>query len=75
MDKSFEIIQFIESFFNLSAGKISKDTVALDITGWDSLKHTDLLLAIEEKFNLQFELHEMISMDNVGDICTIVNTK
>lgn len=50
-------------------------TSSADIHSWDSLNHIVLMNAIEEKFNIKFDLDEMLSMLNFGDICSAVDRK
>jgi acyl carrier protein len=42
----------------------SPDTIA----NWDSLKHMNLILAIEEEFSVAFSDNEVAGMQNVGSI-------
>ena len=46
----------------------SPDSVA----GWDSLRHMQLVLALEESFGVQFAVEDMEAMFNVGAIVEIV---
>lgn len=41
---------------------------AKDVHGWDSIRHVQLILALEEEFNIQFPLGELQAMKNVGDL-------
>ena len=40
-----------------------------DIEQWDSLNHAMLIDAVEKKYNIKFDLMDMLSMQSVGDIC------
>ena len=55
--------------------QINLETSAQDIENWDSLNHVMLIAAIENKYNISFELDEMINFKNVGDILTAVQSK
>ena len=39
-----------------------------DVARWDSFRNFDLMMAIEDAFNIQFEVEEVSGMMNVGDI-------
>ena len=54
---------------------VSMDTSAKDIEKWDSLNHVLLIAELENKFNISFELDEMITFKNVGDIINSINSK
>ena len=51
--------------------KSSPDT----IESWDSLKHMNMIVALEEEFNVQFTDDEVIEMLDYKLICMIVNNK
>jgi len=51
---------------------ISESTTAKDIEDWDSLEHINLVLALEDRFNLKFTMDEVVGMENVGDMINIV---
>jgi len=51
---------------------VTESTVADDIEDWDSLEHINLVLALEQRFNLKFSMDEVIGMKNVGDMVDIV---
>ncbi len=55
--------------------QINMETSAKDIENWDSLNHVMLVAAIESKYDISFELDEMIEFKNVGDILNAVNSK
>jgi len=50
---------------------LSLTTSPNDIGSWDSLNHILLIKRIEEEFQFEFDLFEVIELKNTGDI---VNT-
>jgi acyl carrier protein len=46
-----------------------------DVPEWDSLKHIQLLSSIEEKFNIQIDFEESISMVDVKGILNLITQK
>ena len=47
---------------------VTETTTAADIDGWDSLMHITLLSAVEDEFDISFQMKEVVKMKNVGDI-------
>jgi|TARA_R110002110_G_scaffold12718_1_gene60822 acyl carrier protein len=47
---------------------LTPTTSAVDIEGWDSLRHIELILVIESHFGIQFHSREVDSMSNIGDL-------
>ena len=55
--------------------ELSDNTSSGDVQAWDSLNHVMLISKIENQFNIKFELTDMLSMQNFGEICRAVETK
>jgi len=45
------------------------------ITGWDSLTHPELITAIEEKLNIDFDFKELASIKNIADLVSLIESK
>lgn len=51
---------------------INDNTVSSDIEGWDSLEHINLIVSIEKEFGIKFNMSEVTSMHNVGEMVDII---
>jgi acyl carrier protein len=58
--------------FGVSAEQISDEATPHDIKGWDSIKHMNLVLALEEEFDIKFEDAEIPSLVNFQIIAATV---
>jgi acyl carrier protein len=54
---------------------LKPETTANDVEGWDSLSHINLMMAVENRFNIRFSQKEVISFKNVGDLARCVEGK
>jgi acyl carrier protein len=45
------------------------------ITGWDSLTHPELITAIEEKLDIDFDFKELASIKNIADLVSLIESK
>jgi acyl carrier protein len=54
---------------------LSDKTTAANIEGWDSMEHINLVLQIEEEFNLRFNMKDIKSLANVGEMVDLVQRK
>ncbi len=54
---------------------LSPETTANDVEGWDSLSHVNLILAVENCFNIRFNHKEVVGFKNVGDLARCVESK
>jgi acyl carrier protein len=55
--------------------KISPETTAKDVAGWDSLMHVTLIVSVERAFQTRFSSHEVASLKNVGELLTLIEAK
>ena len=46
-----------------------------DIAGWDSLTNLRLVLTVQKVFGVKFTAHEITSLNNVGELATLVQAK
>ena len=51
---------------------VSETTTADDIEEWDSLEHINLLAAVEQEFGMKFNMGQVVSMKNVGEMADII---
>jgi acyl carrier protein len=54
---------------------ITREMIAQDIEGWDSLRHVQLISAVESAFSIKFKLREVLGMKNVGDLIDLIHIK
>ncbi len=54
---------------------IKPETTAKSVAGWDSLAHIQLLVAVEQAFNVRFNTGEVASLANVGEMVALIATK
>ena len=54
---------------------VTDATTANDIDDWDSLEHINLLAAIEQEFGMKFNMGQVVSMKNVGEMADIIISK
>lgn len=72
----FEQIQGIASdLFGVPAAQITGESSTESIEAWDSTQHLNFVLALEEKFNVQFSPEEMEEMRNIENTVKLVENK
>ena len=52
--------------------QVTDATTADDIEEWDSLEHINLLAAVEQEFGMKFNMGQVVSMKNVGEMADII---
>ena len=48
---------------------LNDTTATHDIESWDSLNHIQMITAVEKRYNIRFDLNELLNFKNVGDLC------
>jgi len=51
---------------------VNDDTTASDVDGWDSLSHISLLAAIEDEFDIKFDMKAVQGLKNVGAMVDLI---
>lgn len=67
-----KIKRAVASTFGLPLDEISDSLSPEEVRGWDSLGHLRLVMALQESFGIEFEVDEIMNMENVAKIKEIV---
>lgn len=54
---------------------IRPEMTANEVDGWDSLSHVNLIVTIEQRFNIRFSQKELLTLRNVGDLLAVIASK
>jgi acyl carrier protein len=64
-----------QSAFDVDPATITVDTTPDYIPAWDSMGHVTLASSLEKEFGLTFDVDDLMEMENVKEICRIVESK
>tara|TARA_B100001250_G_C19561740_1_gene683622 strand:- start:365 stop:616 length:252 start_codon:yes stop_codon:yes gene_type:complete len=70
-----KIKKVFSDVFAVQSTKINNNTSFDNFEPWDSLKHTNLIIALEETFNIKFSSSEIIEMLNFKIIKSTIDKK
>lgn len=65
VDADVSVREIIGSMFDVSPDSITRETVAADVDGWDSLGHVTLMMMIERRLNV------VLGEDDTGDLADV----
>jgi len=51
------------------------ETTARDVVGWDSLKHFDIIMDIEDALGIEIDGSKLQDLTNVGDLAALVRAE
>lgn len=66
------VAEIIRKTFQQPDVEITRETVALDVDGWDSLSHTMLILDIEKRFGVRLPADRVYDLADVGELVDLV---
>ena len=55
--------------------RITSDTTAENVPGWDSFANINLIFALEHEFKIKFALGEIQELRNVGEMAQVIAKK
>ena len=74
-----EVLAKVQAAFNdafhVDPKTITMNTSPEDVSAWDSMGHVTLASSLEQAFGLTFDVDELMEMENVKEICRIVQAK
>lgn len=70
-----EVQDVFRDLFDAPDLRIERSTTAQDVDGWDSLRHIDLIVAIEQRFRIRFKTSEVTALKNVGELIDAIARK
>lgn len=65
----------IAEVLRLDPGKVRPEVAIHKVDAWNSLTHIELIVALEEKFDLQLTEDEIASMTTVAEIMRVVTSR
>ena len=69
------IKKVIGSVFGIEPSSITENDSPESIDNWDSLRHMNLVVALEEEFEIEFTEEEIMDMLNYKILYTIIKEK
>lgn len=73
MDEKVEGL--LAEVLQVPAAEINDDLSMKDVEAWDSLKHMELVVSLEQTFGLQLTFDEIVAMQSVGEIKRVMRGK
>lgn len=70
-----KLVKLLSDVFEIKENEITIDLVKDDIDSWDSLKQMDLVLSIENNYDISLEMEEIVKMISVKSIVETIETK
>lgn len=67
--------EIFNDVFMVDDMKLTPALSAKDVAGWDSFKQIEIMVSLEERFNIKLSTREIDSLKNVGDLADVIAKK
>ena len=69
-----KIKKIMSRLFGMGINEISEKTAFNSVKKWDSLKHMELIIALEKEFKIKFDSYEIPTMINFKIISATISS-
>jgi acyl carrier protein len=73
MDKDFRVI--IATALGIATNQVCDDLAPETMKSWHSLAMVEIITGLEKRYNIQFELDELVGFTSVGAIRMLLRSK
>ena len=70
-----QLTEIFHDIFDDETLELTPGLTATDVPEWDSFNHINLIVAIEAKFKIKFQTAELESMQTVGHLSDLIQSK
>ena len=72
-EEVFETLnEVFQDVFDDMSIEVDEHTTSDDIDEWDSLEHINLIASVEQEFGVKFNMGQVNTMKNVGEMVDII---
>ena len=75
MDIKNDLQEIFRDVFDDESIVISEETTSDDIEDWDSFAQMNLIVAMEKQFRVKFNIKEINSLKNVGEMIELIKAR
>ncbi len=69
------VAEILRDIFDNEELPVTEETSSADVGDWDSLEQINILVAIQDRFGIQFSLDDVKGLENVGDTLDLIERK
>ena len=74
-DQFDKLTDVFRGIFNIPDLTLFDEMTAADVAGWDSFNHINLIITIEQEFDVRFTTEEVSGLKDVGEMMELLATK
>jgi len=70
-----KVENLLSEVLQMRASEITDDLTMKNVDAWDSLKHMELIVALEQSFDVQLSFDEIVAMQSVSEIKRVLRER
>ncbi len=70
-----KLTEIFQDIFMRDDLTLTPELTAKDVPGWDSFKQIEIIIAVEEAYQIRFRTKDLDSLHNVGDLARTILEK
>lgn len=74
IDTEVKVINIVADVIKISRKKINLDSDIDNTKGWDSLVTINIIMAIEEEFNIRIDPDDFEKITSIKNICNLIES-
>ena len=67
--------EVLKTITNVLKVEIDENTMKVDVPSWDSLKHIQLIMELEEKFGVEIPIEKVPDIDSVSILLKLIEAE
>lgn len=72
---SRRVVEVVADILGMKAAELRPESSPDTVDGWDSIRHLDLMIALEQEFGVVFAAQEIEEADSVEAISRLIASK
>ena len=69
------VAEILRDIFDDDTLEVTESTCSDDVEDWDSFEQINILVAIQDRFGIQFSLDDVSDLKDVGDTLDLIESK
>lgn len=70
-----KLVSVLAEVFNLQPDQIVPELTKENVGSWDSLKQMDLVMSLEQQFDVTLQIEDIVELVSVGKIAEVLKQK
>ena len=67
--------EVLKTIADVLKAEINENTMKIDVPSWDSLKHIQLIMEVEEKFGVEIPIEKVPDIDSVSILLKLIEAE